>query len=94
MKYQKIPDTKIRWDKKNVFWIEDEDLVLFIKDLAKKIGENKYFGQYMPVNSINISSIITSYTPTQFVGKYLYIYQPKLANDKIKIQKQLKETIV
>lgn len=62
--------------------------------MAKRIGESKYFGQYMPINSINISSIIISYTPMQFVSKYLYIYQPKLANNKIEIQKQLKETIL
>lgn len=31
--------------------MENEDLVLFIKDWAKKIGENKYSGQYRPISN-------------------------------------------
>lgn len=41
MKYQKIPNTKAGGDKGNLSWMEDEDLVLSVKDWTKKTGENK-----------------------------------------------------
>lgn len=85
MKYWKISDTKAGKNKKIVFLIEDEDFVLSIKDWAKKIGESKYFGQYVPISRINPSLGVISYIFAQFVGKYLHIYWPNLANDEIKI---------
>lgn len=84
MKYQKILDTKAGRDKKNGSWMEDEDLVLFVKDWAKKTGENKYSGQYIPISNINTRSDVTSYAFAQFVGKYLHSHRPELAHDEIK----------
>lgn len=48
----------------------------------------------MPISNINTSLNKTSYTFTQFIGKYIYRYQPKLANNKIKIQEQLEKAIL
>lgn len=78
-----MPDTKAGEDKRNVSWMEDEDLVLSVKDWAKRIDENKYYDKYIPISNINIRSGVTSYTFVQFVGKYLHTHTPELARDKI-----------
>ena len=41
--------------------MKDEDLVLFIKDWAKKTGKSNYSGQYMPISNINTRLDIISY---------------------------------
>lgn len=74
--------------------MKNEDLVLFIKNWAKKIDENKYSGQYMPISNINTKPNVTLYTFVQFVGKYLCTHQLELAYDKIETQKQLKKAIL
>lgn len=38
-----IPNTKARNQKENLSWIDDKDFILFIKNWAKKKGENKFF---------------------------------------------------
>lgn len=40
----------------------------------------------MLISNINIRSDIISFAFVQFVGKYLYIYQPKLAYNEIETQ--------
>ena len=45
--------------------MENEDLVLSVKDWAKKTGDSKYSGQYVPISSINTSSGVTSYAFAQ-----------------------------
>lgn len=74
--------------------MENEDLVLSVKDQAKKTGESKYFGKYIPISNINTRSGITLYAFTQFVDEYLCIHQPKLAHDEIKTQEQLEKAIL
>ena len=41
IKLRVIPTTKAGHKKKDLSWMEDEDLVLSIKDWAKKTGESK-----------------------------------------------------
>ena len=74
--------------------MEDEVLVLFVKDWAKKTGESKYSSQYMPISSINTKSGVTSYALAQFVSEYLHTHRPELANDEIETQEQLEEAIL
>ncbi len=41
VKYRVIPSTKAGSNKHNLSWMEDEDLVLSIKEWSKKAGESK-----------------------------------------------------
>lgn len=45
VKYRKFPNTKAGGDKRNLSWMEDEDLVLSVKNWTKKTGESKNFCQ-------------------------------------------------
>ena len=74
--------------------MEDEDLVLSVKDWAKKTGESKYSGKYIPISNINTRSGVTSYALAQFVDEYLRTHQPELARDEIETQEQLEEAIL
>lgn len=49
--------------------MEDEDLVLFVKEWSKKAGESKVNHLYVPINIINKIIGITSYSLAQFVNE-------------------------
>lgn len=99
MKNRKILDTKAGGNFKKkiiiiiISWMEDKDLVLSVKDQAKKkTGESKYSGQYMLISNINTRfRYINSYTLAQFVGKYLHTHRPELAHDEIETQRKLEK---
>ena len=74
--------------------MEDENLVLSVKDSAKKTGKSKYSGQYKLISNINTRSGVPSYSLAQFVTEYLRTHRPELAHDEIETQGQLEEAIL
>ena len=88
MKDRVSPNTQAGGDKKNLSWMENEDLVLSVKDWASKTGESKYFSQYESISNINMLLDITSYSLSQFVSKYLCTNRPELAPHEIDTQEE------
>lgn len=59
--------------------MEDEDLVLSLKEWSRKAGESKVNHLCVPINIINKIIGIASYSLAQFVNEYLRTNRPELA---------------
>ena len=93
VKHRVIPNTKAGNNKSGLCWMEDEDLVLSVKDWIKKTGESKC-PILILIIIINMELGITSYSLAQYVGEYLHKYRPELAPNEIDTQEKLEETIL
>ena len=94
MKDRAIPSTQAGGNKRNLSWMEDEDLIFLVKEWTTKTGESKYSSQHESISSINILSGIISYSLAQFVHKYLQIHRPELAGHERDTQEELEQSIL
>lgn len=49
--------------------MKNEDLILFIKEWSKKVGENKANDKSLLINIVNKLMDITSYSLAQFINR-------------------------
>lgn len=90
MRYRVIPSTMAGGHKTNLSWMEDEDLILSVKDWA---CESKYYGQCRPTSNVKILPGLTSYLLARFVGEYLLTHH-ELAPYEIDTQEELERSIL